>query len=63
MKKPDLVRDVLGISLEPERVEENLAAYADILQEIVKLRTLNLSNIHPAVIFSPIAAAKRDDNE
>ena len=63
MKKPDLVRDVLGISLEPERVEENLAAYADILQEIVKLRTLDLSDIHPAVIFSPIAAVKRDDNE
>ena len=63
MKKPDLVRDVLGISLEPERVEENLAAYADILQEIVKLRTLDLSDIHPAVIFSPIAAEKRDDNE
>ena len=63
MKKPDLVRDVLGISLEPERVEENLAAYADILQEIAKLRTLDLSDVHPAVIFSPIAEAKGDDNE
>ena len=63
MKKPDLVRDVLGISLAHERIEENLASYADILQEIVKLRTLDLSDIHPAVIFSPIAAAKRDDNE
>ena len=51
MKNPDLVRDVLGISLEPERVEENLAAYADILQEIAKLRTLDLSDVHPAVIF------------
>ena len=63
MKKPDLVRDVLDISLEPERVEENLAAYADILQEIAKLRTLDLSDVHPAVIFSPIAEAKGDDNE
>ena len=63
MKNPDLVRDVLGISLEPERVEENLAAYADILQEIAKLRTLELSDVHPAGIFSPIAEAKGDDNE
>ena len=63
MKNPDLVRDVLGISLEPERVEENLAAYADILQEIAKLRTLDLRDVHPAVIFSPIAEAKGDDNE
>ena len=63
MKNPDLVSDVLGISLEPERVEENLSAYADILQEIAKLRTLDLSNVHPAVIFSPIAVAKGDDNE
>ena len=63
MKNPDLVRDVLGISLEPERIEENLAAYADILQEIAKLRTLDLSDVNPAVTFSPIAAAKRKVNE
>ena len=63
MKNPDLVRDVLGISLEPERVEENLTAYADILQEISKLRTLDLSDVHPAVIFSPIVVAKGKDNE
>ena len=63
MKNPDLVRDVLGISLEPERVEENLAAYAEILQEIAKLRTLDLSDVNPAVTFSPIAAVKRKVNE
>ena len=63
MKNPDLVRDVLGISLEPERVEENLAAYADILQEIAKLRSLDLSDVNPAVTFSPIATAKGKVNE
>ena len=63
MKNPDLVSDVLGISLEPERVEENLTAYADILQEISKLRTLDLSDVHPAVIFSPIVVVKGKDNE
>ena len=63
MKKPDLITDVLGISLGPERVEENLNAYADILQEIAKLRTLDLSDVHPAVIFSPIVVSKDKDNE
>jgi len=63
MKKPDLITDVLGISLKPERVEENLKAYADILQEIAKLRTLDLSDVHPAVIFSPIVVTKDKDNE
>ena len=63
MKKPDLITDVLGISLKPERVEENLNAYADILQEIAKLRTLDLSDVHPAVIFSPIVVTKDKDHE
>jgi hypothetical protein len=63
MKKPDLITDVLGISLRPERVEENLNAYADILEEIAKLRTLDLSDVHPAVIFSPIVVSKDKDNE
>ena len=57
MTKPDLIRDVLGISLEPERVEENLTAYADILREIAKLRALNLSDVHPAIVFSPVDTA------
>ena len=63
MKKPDLITDVLGISLKPERVEENLTAYADILQEIAKLRTLDLSDVQPAVIFSPIEMTKGEDHE
>jgi len=63
MKKPNLITDVLGISLKPERVEENLKAYADILQEIAKLRTLDLRDVHPAVIFSPIEMTKGKDHE
>ena len=48
-----LVRELLGIGPESERFGENLAAYRSILEEIVKLRTLDLSDIHPAIVFDP----------
>ena len=63
MTDPDFIRDVLGIPLGSERVEQNLKAYADILQEISKLRTLNLSDVHPAVVFSPISKLEKSPNE
>jgi len=44
---------VLGIGPEGERLRENLAAYRVILEELKKLRSLDLSDIHPAVIFDP----------
>jgi hypothetical protein len=48
-----LLRELLGIGPEGERLGENLAAYRGILEEIKKLRTLDLSDSHPAVIFDP----------
>jgi len=45
--------DLLGIGPERERLGENLAAYRSILDEIRKLRTLDLADIHPAVVFDP----------
>jgi hypothetical protein len=45
--------DLLGIGPEDERLGENLAAYRFILDEIRELRTLDLTDIHPAVIFDP----------
>jgi hypothetical protein len=45
--------DLLGVGPESERLVENLAAYRDILDEIRKLRTLDLADIHPAVVFDP----------
>lgn len=47
--------ELLGLDLPPERLAEVLHAYADILAEIRKLRTLNLTDEHPAVIFEPTA--------
>jgi hypothetical protein len=54
-----LFTDLLGLMLTPERLQENLAAYRDILAEIHKLRTLDLTEIHPAIIFEPTAAYRK----
>ncbi len=55
MNDPDLYKDVLGLDLPPERLQEVLAAYRDILAEIDKLRTLDLTDVHPAIVFEPTA--------
>ncbi len=60
MKKIDptaeLWRDVTDVQVSPARLTNNLAAYAEILKEIQKLRELDLTDTHPAVIFEPTAA-------
>lgn len=48
-----LLRELFGIGPESERLDENLAAYASILEEIKKLRVLDLSDVHPVVVFDP----------
>ena len=58
--RPELVRDVLGIGLPPERLEENLAAFARILEEIQKLRALDLTDVHPSIVFDPTAPYRRE---
>ena len=58
--RPDLVRDVFGIELSPERLEENLAAFVRILEEIQKLRALDLTDVHPSIVFDPTAPYRRE---
>ena len=53
--KPNWMRDVLGLDLDPERRTAVLAAYRDVLRELEKLRALDLTDVHPAIVFSPIA--------
>ncbi len=48
---PDLYRDVLGIELSPERRAAILRSYSGILDAVKKLRTLDLTETHPAVVF------------
>lgn len=44
-----------GTTVGPERLMEVVAAYEPILSEIAKLRELNLTEVHPAIIFEPTA--------
>jgi hypothetical protein len=53
MDQLDLLRDVLGLEVDTERQEAVLAAYRDVLREIMKLRALDLTDVHPAVVFAP----------
>ena len=52
-RTPDLYRDILGIDLPPERLAEILRLYAGILDAVKQLRTLDLTDTHPAVVFDP----------
>ena len=52
---PDPYKDILGVDFTPERLEENLEAFKAILEAIEKLRTLDLTEVHPAVVFDPTA--------
>lgn len=52
---PDPWSDVLGSDLDARRRDEVLAAFADVLTEIEKLRALDLTDVHPCVIFEPTA--------
>ena len=49
----DPYKDILGVDFAPERLDENLQAFEDILNAIRKLRELDLTDVHPAVIFDP----------
>jgi len=53
--EPDWLRDILGLHVDDERRGTVIAAYRDILRELEKLRALDLTDVHPAVVFSPLA--------
>jgi len=55
----DPYKDLFGLDLQPERLQEVLAAYADILAEIDKLRALDLTDVHPAIVFEPTAPYRK----
>lgn len=48
-----------GASLAPARLAQVLDAYGPILEEIAKLRELDLREAHPAVVFEPTVACRR----
>jgi hypothetical protein len=46
-------RDIVGVDFDAARLGENLAAFVPVLEEIRKLRALDLAGVHPAVVFDP----------
>ena len=55
----DPFKDILGVDFDAARLEQNLEAYLPILEEIRKLRTLDLAEVHPAVVFDPAKGYER----
>ncbi len=54
-----LLAQVTGSPLEPERLETLLTAGRSILEEIARLRSADLGDVHPAVIFDPTAPYRK----
>lgn len=59
----DPYRDILGLEVTPERLKANLVAFADILAELRKLRSLDLTTVHPAVVFDPTSGMGDEETE
>ena len=55
----DPFKDILGVDVTPQRLTENLASYRDILEEIRKLRALDLTDVHPAIVFEPTSVYRK----
>ena len=53
--------EALGLDLPPERRAAVLAAFQAVADEIAKLRTLDLTDVHPAIVFSPLPASGRGE--
>jgi hypothetical protein len=49
----ELLRELSGLPLNDQRFQELVERYRPILSEIEKLRTLDLRDVHPAVLFNP----------
>jgi Protein of unknown function (DUF4089) len=50
----DQLAAAIGLELDPARRAVVVAAFAEIAKEIAKLRSLDLTDVHPAVVFSPL---------
>jgi hypothetical protein len=54
-----LLAQVCGTPLEPQRLRALLADCRPILDEIARLREVDLADLHPALIFDPTAPYRR----
>lgn len=53
--------EALGLDLPAERRAAVLAAFQSVAEEIAKLRALDLTDVHPAVVFSPLPANEQEE--
>ena len=60
MNEFETLVELLGIELEKERRSAVLAAFQPMAQEIAKLRSLDLTDVHPAVVFSALPLSQQD---
>jgi len=60
MKELEMLVEVLGIELEKERRSAVFVAFQPIAHEIAKLRSLDLTDVHPAVVFSAVPTSQQD---
>ena len=60
MNEMEMLVEALGIQLAKERRSAVLAAFQPVAQEIAKLRSLDLTDVHPAVVFSVMPANEQD---
>ena len=60
MNELEMLVEALGIQLEEERRSAVLAAFKPVAQEIAKLRSLDLTDVHPAVVFAPAPMNRQD---
>jgi hypothetical protein len=49
----EILKQILGADVSDDRLRENIDAYRTILVEIERLRSLDLTDVHPAVVFDP----------
>jgi len=54
-----LWHEIIGLDVAPERRSELLAAFESIGAEIRKLRSLDLTDVHPAIVFKPPSGPHR----
>ena len=47
------LREITGLDLDDRRLREVLVAYGAVRREIAKLRELDLTEVHPAIVFDP----------
>lgn len=47
------LQNILGLDVPDEKLVEEIGAFADIAAAIRKLRMLDLTEIHPVVIYDP----------